>query len=228
MATPSSGKEQQPMTVTHGVGFAINNKIVSRLAEFPVDINERLMTLCLRLNNNQLATIISVCAPTLDAEEDTKEQFYYELELVLTTVPKEDTKEPFYPEMDLVLTTVLKEDTKEQFYSELDLVLTTVPKENTKEPFYPELDLVLTTVPKEDTKEPFCPELDLVLTTVPKEDTKEQFYSELDLMLTTVLKEDKLILLGDFKARVGRDADCGTTSSARKGLERLTQMASSC
>ena len=65
------------MTVTHGVGFTINNKIVSQLAK-------------LRLNNNQLATIISVYAPTLDAEEDSKEQFYSELELVLTTIPKGD------------------------------------------------------------------------------------------------------------------------------------------
>ena len=55
-----------------------------------VGINERLMTLRLRLNNNQLATSISVYAPTLDAEEDTKEQFYSELDLALTTVPKED------------------------------------------------------------------------------------------------------------------------------------------
>ena len=46
----------------------------------------------LRLNNNQLATIISIYAPTLDAKEDTKEQFYSELDLVLTPIPKEDKK----------------------------------------------------------------------------------------------------------------------------------------
>ena len=88
------------------------------------------MALRLRLNNNQLATTISVYAATLDAEEDPKEQFYSELDLLLTTVPKENTKEQFYSELDLVLTTVPKENTKEQFYSELDLVLTTVPKED--------------------------------------------------------------------------------------------------
>ena len=84
--------------------------IVSQLAEFHVGIYERLVTLRLRLNNNQLATTISVYAPTLDAEEDPKEQFYSELDLLLTTVPKENTKEQFYSELDLVLTTVHKED----------------------------------------------------------------------------------------------------------------------
>ena len=242
----------------HGVGFAINNKIVSQLAEFPVGINKRLMTLHLRLNNNQLATVINVYAPTPDAEEDTKEQFYSELDLVLTTFPKEDTKEQFYSELDLVLTTVPKEDTKEQLYSELDLVLTTfpkedtkeqfyseldlvltivpkedtkeqfyseldlvltiVPKEDTKEQFYSELDLVLTIVPKEDTKEQFYSELDLVLTIVPKEDTKEQFYSELDLVLTIVPKEDKLILLGDFNARVDSDCRLWNSITGKEGV----------
>ncbi|KAI0237202.1 hypothetical protein LSAT2_012327, partial [Lamellibrachia satsuma] len=48
------------------------------------------MTLHLRLNNNQLTTVINVYAPTLDAEEDTKEQFYTELDLVQTIVLMED------------------------------------------------------------------------------------------------------------------------------------------
>ena len=64
VTTPSSGKEIKPAADRriHRVGFAINNKIVSQLAEFPVGINESLMTLRLHLNNNnRLATTISVC-----------------------------------------------------------------------------------------------------------------------------------------------------------------------
>lgn len=60
--------------------MAINSKIVSQLAELPVDIDERVMTPSLRLNNNQLARVINFYALTLDADED----------LVLTAVLKED------------------------------------------------------------------------------------------------------------------------------------------
>lgn len=34
---------------------------------------------------------------------------------------------------------------------------------------------------------------------------KEQFWTKLDTLLCTTLATDKLILLGDFKARVGSD-----------------------
>lgn len=38
-----------------------------------------------------------------------------------------------------------------------------------------------------------------------QDEVKETFYAELDNILTKVPKEDKLILLGDFNARVGRN-----------------------
>jgi len=48
----------------HGVGFAINNEILRQLAELPVGINERLMTLRLGIHINRLVTVISAYAST--------------------------------------------------------------------------------------------------------------------------------------------------------------------
>uniref|UniRef100_H3AJS4 Endonuclease/exonuclease/phosphatase domain-containing protein n=1 Tax=Latimeria chalumnae TaxID=7897 RepID=H3AJS4_LATCH len=74
----------------HGVGFVLKNQIVSRMTEFPAGINERLMTLHLQLANNSSATVISAYAPTLAAEEEQKEQFYADLDEILTIILKED------------------------------------------------------------------------------------------------------------------------------------------
>ena len=74
----------------HGVGFAIKNKIVNQLSELLVGFNERLMALRLKLAKNRHATIISAYAPTLDHEDDVKEQFYAELDNIFTTIPNED------------------------------------------------------------------------------------------------------------------------------------------
>ena len=72
---------------THGVGFAINNKIVSQLAGFPVGINERLMTLTLAPKQQ------STSYRHQRLRSDTRCRGRHQgavLELVLTTVPKED------------------------------------------------------------------------------------------------------------------------------------------
>ena len=74
----------------HGVGFAIETKLANKLEELPVGINERLMTLRLRLSRDQFATIISAYAPTMDAEEDVKEVFYSQLDQILSNIPKYD------------------------------------------------------------------------------------------------------------------------------------------
>ena len=42
-------------------------------------------------------------------------------------------------------------------------------------------------------------------------DTKEAFYEELDKATHSVLRNDKLILLGDFNTKVGRDYNPGPT-----------------
>ncbi|XP_060759866.1 uncharacterized protein LOC132870238 [Neoarius graeffei] len=74
----------------HRVGFAIKNRLISQLTESPVGINERLMTLRLRLSNNQMTTAVSAYAPTLDSQDEDKEAFYASLDQVLSNILKED------------------------------------------------------------------------------------------------------------------------------------------
>ncbi len=74
----------------HGVGIAIRNQLITNLYELPVGISERLMTIRLVLANNQIATVVSAYAPTLDSEEEVKETFYACLDETLSRIPKED------------------------------------------------------------------------------------------------------------------------------------------
>jgi exonuclease III len=83
------GKDEDQPRI-HGVGFAIKNHLVEHLDELPSGISERLMTLRLKLENNQRATIISAYAPTLDSDDDKKEEFYNQLDRLLTNTPRSD------------------------------------------------------------------------------------------------------------------------------------------
>ena len=83
------GKDEDQPRI-HGVGFAIKNHLVDHLDELPSGINERLMSLRLKLVNNQRATIISAYAPTLDSDDDKKEEFYNQLDRLLTNTPRSD------------------------------------------------------------------------------------------------------------------------------------------
>ena len=74
----------------HGVGFAIRNSLLQKVTEQPLGTNERLTTVRTYLIKNQYATIISAYAPTLDAEHKVRENFYTQLDNVLSTVPKQD------------------------------------------------------------------------------------------------------------------------------------------
>ncbi|KAK0142398.1 Craniofacial development protein 2 [Merluccius polli] len=51
-----------------------------------------------------------------------------------------------------------------------------------------------------------------------QQDVKEAFYADLDTILSKVPKEDKLILLGDFNARVGRNHDLWRGTLGREGV----------
>lgn len=73
-----------------GVGFAIRSKLVNKLEEHPVGINERLMSLRLSLGNGRFATILSVYAPTMTCSEESKTSFYSLLGDTVRSVPKED------------------------------------------------------------------------------------------------------------------------------------------
>lgn len=53
------------------------------------------------------------------------------------------------------------------------------------------------------------------------EETKAKFYDDLDQLLRTVPRKDKLILLGDFNARVGCDSDTWPSIIGRHGVGKM-------
>ncbi len=74
----------------HGVGFAVKSKLLQRIPESPIGINERLMTWRIPLAKKRSATLISAYAPTLDAEHNIKEDFYRALDAILQKTPATD------------------------------------------------------------------------------------------------------------------------------------------
>ncbi len=74
----------------HGVGFAVKSKLLQRIPESPIGINERLMTWCIPLAKKRFATLISAYAPTLDAEHNIKDDFYRALDAILQKTPATD------------------------------------------------------------------------------------------------------------------------------------------
>ena len=44
-------------------------------------------------------------------------------------------------------------------------------------------------------------------TLISTEEVKEQFYADLDVLLRSTPASDKVLVLGDFNARVGKDSD---------------------
>ena len=77
-------------TREHGVGFAIRTNLTEKLVELPNGINERLMTLRLRLDGDRFVTMISAYAPTLNSSPDTISAFYQTLKEIILSIPKED------------------------------------------------------------------------------------------------------------------------------------------
>jgi len=73
----------------HRIGFAVKNNTANELSVLLLGIDKCLMMLHLKLSHNQYATI-SVYAPTLNNNEDNKQQFYYALDAVLTATAKQD------------------------------------------------------------------------------------------------------------------------------------------
>jgi len=73
-----------------GVGFAIKNKLAQTLTSLPKGINDRLMSMKLNLHDGKQATLISAYAPTLTNPEDVKDQFYENLDTLLSSVSSTD------------------------------------------------------------------------------------------------------------------------------------------
>ncbi|XP_035672024.1 uncharacterized protein LOC118413014 [Branchiostoma floridae] len=84
-----SGKGRDERRLS-GVGFMIKNSIANKLQNLPVGHSDRLMSLRLPLQDNQSVTLISVYAPTLQADPATKETFYTELRSLLANVNEAD------------------------------------------------------------------------------------------------------------------------------------------
>ena len=60
----------------HGVRFAARTALLQSTHESPIEIDERIMTLRLPLNNNRFATFVSVYSPTFDSSDDMDYHFY--------------------------------------------------------------------------------------------------------------------------------------------------------
>ena len=69
----------------HGVGFAVNNKLLSMIEE-PTGGTERLLTLHLCTTQGS-ATFVCAYAPTNCSDEEAKDKFYEELDQTLKNVP---------------------------------------------------------------------------------------------------------------------------------------------
>ncbi|MEL6806088.1 MAG: endonuclease/exonuclease/phosphatase family protein, partial [Bacteroidota bacterium] len=72
----------------HGVGFAVKNTLL-RSVEVGSDGNERIATLRLHTKKGT-ATLVSVYAHTLYADDDVKDAFYERLNLIVGNLPKHD------------------------------------------------------------------------------------------------------------------------------------------
>ena len=72
------GKNKEERRLS-GVGFMIKTSIANRLQSLPVGHSDRLMSLRLPIQDNKFATIISVYAPTMQADSRVKECFYHDL-----------------------------------------------------------------------------------------------------------------------------------------------------
>ena len=72
-----------------GVGFAIRTNLLP-MVELPTGISDRIMMLRVSLSGGRYLTILSVYAPTLQAQEETASVFYETLRTTLRSIPFDD------------------------------------------------------------------------------------------------------------------------------------------
>ncbi|WP_419612621.1 hypothetical protein, partial [Thiolapillus sp.] len=84
-----SGKNKDERRLS-GVGFMIKTSIARKLQNLPVGHSDRIMSLRLPIQDNKFATVLSVYAPTLQAETGVKEAFYSDLHNLLQQVDSKD------------------------------------------------------------------------------------------------------------------------------------------
>ena len=73
-----------------GVGFMIKASISKKLQTLPIDHSDRLLSLRLPIQDNNFVTVISVYAPSLQAETGVKVAFYRDLHNLLQQVDSSD------------------------------------------------------------------------------------------------------------------------------------------
>ncbi|KAJ7427538.1 craniofacial development protein 2-like protein [Willisornis vidua] len=75
-----------------GVGFMIKNSIASKLENLPTGHSDCIISLCLPLHNKQHVVLLSIYAPTLQADLAEKDKFYTDLRCLTQKVPADDKK----------------------------------------------------------------------------------------------------------------------------------------
>ena len=86
-----SGKNKDERRLSR-VGFMIKTSIARKLQNLPVGHSDRIMSLRLPIQDNKFAILLSIYAPTLQAEIGVKEAVYRDLHHLLQQV---DPKEKF-------------------------------------------------------------------------------------------------------------------------------------
>jgi len=84
-----SGKEEGCRRES-GVAFAVRTTLLSSLEEIPCGVSDRIITMRLPLINGRFVTLVSVYAPTMDAAEDEKLDFYLSLREIVRRIPLAD------------------------------------------------------------------------------------------------------------------------------------------
>ena len=72
------------------VGFAIKSSYLCHIDKLPKGVNERLVTMRIRLSGKNYATIVSAYAPTMTYPDEEKENFYESLKTTIGRVPRSD------------------------------------------------------------------------------------------------------------------------------------------
>ena len=84
-----SGKNKDEHRLT-GVGFMMKTSITRKLQNLPVGHSDRIISLRLPIQDNKFATVLSVYAPTLQAETGLKEAFDRDLHNLLQQADSKD------------------------------------------------------------------------------------------------------------------------------------------
>ncbi|CAM2117637.1 unnamed protein product [Caretta caretta] len=72
----------------HGAEFAIKNSFLGMI-ELPTNGSESILTLCLFTSEGPV-NLVSVSAPTLSSSSDIKDQFYNQLNITISKIPKHE------------------------------------------------------------------------------------------------------------------------------------------